>query len=1055
MAGKIGKRFFSFVLAGGLLTAQLTFGGDARPAEAASTVTPLTVTEIVANSSGDSGSDTDSYEYVELKNNTGGSIDLADYKFIFWYTPSAYVTWDLTTSQTLAAGAVRVVWIKNTYAQGKTLAGFNAHYGTSFTNSTLYTLDLGANGGLGNDGIKKLIVAKDDGTEVGIAQYNDRIYNSTSNGEDASRENSAIVYEFPDYLVDGNIQMRIVDSNQKPTPGTLPSPPDIWITELMVNSSSPTDDLEAFEFIELYNNTPAAIDLSAYTIRYYWDYSDLSHYYDFNLTASKSIPAHGRMAVWTRGTQSSGYTLAQFAEHYDLASTYLTSDKVYEQSVTQAQGMGNGGQKKVELRTDGGTVIVSATYNDGTSSPGSTTIDTAADTSIVYGYPLDRTTAMRKLVSGQYPTPAGAYQFFNGQLHNHTKYSDEGSMTPTNIPYNAYSAAVAQGGDFYGLSDHSENIDDGDPNVPNGEWADLRLQADNFTSKYAFSAFSGFEMTYNTISGIWGHANIFNVPWIVDRYDTPGGVQYNMHDLWDDMAEYPEAVMQFNHPSAYWGDFEDFAYYNQAADDQAALFEFQNNSPNREYFAKFIRALDRGWHVSPTLNSDVHNETWMQNNDRTIVLSEVNTRDSIMDSIRSRRTYNSFGDRDFKLLFEINGQPMGSRLSNPGTLNVSVMASNPTNDTISKITLYAAGGQALASHGYNSRIAHYTASIAPRYAYYFVMVEQTDGDWAVSAPIWIEDSPGISLAMSTQSTAVASAPVQVNANVTNTTGSALSNVRVEFYKDDFTTPSDNYATANYLGQVTIPSIASGGVSTASTTWVPTGGAGTYDILVRATATVGGVERSAMSGIHLPELYITEIVANSPGNTGMPDTTGLGWPDDIIDEDYDFVEVYNNSKNTVNLKNYKLKDTYEVAVDISTDFYIPAKTAKVIWFKKTGSTKTLSDFNAAYGTSLTGSDVLQLNTTSTKRPDNPLRFSGMARIELVRDSDGVSILQAKYNNGTNVREVNGPPGTGGTDASVDGKAIKYKYPVDGSYYMEKMSSNIAPTPGTVTSDQVAP
>ncbi len=1024
---------------------------------ASSTVPDLTVTEILANSSGDSGSATDSYEYVELKNNTGSIIDLSHYKFIFWYTPTAFVTWDLTTSQTLAAGEARVVWIKNTYAQGKTLANFNAHYGTSFTSSTLYTLDLGANGGLGNTGIKKLIVATDAGAEICIAKFNDRIFNSTTMNEDATVENSSIVFEFPDYLVDGNITMRKTAVNQKPTPGTVPAPPNLWITELMVNSSSPTDLGEAFEFIELYNNTGSAIDLAGYTIRYYWNHANLADYFDFNLTASKSIPAYGYMIIWTRGTQSSGYTLAQFADHYNLPSTYLTSSKVYEQTVTQTQGMGNDGQKTVELRTDGGTVVVSATYNDGTTSPGSTTIDTASDTSVTYGYPVDGTVKMRKLVSGQYPTPVSPYNFYNGQLHNHTKHSHEGSTAATNTPANAYIAAKAQNGDFYGLSDHSERMDWGDPNVANGEWVDNKYQAGFATVPHQFSAFAGFEMTYNTDSGIWGHANVFNVPWIVDRLDTIGGVQYNMHNLWDDLAEYPEAVLQFNHPSAYWGDFEDFDYYNQAADDQTALYELHSNALMQEHFDKYFRALDKGWHLSPTLNSDEHYEKWMQNNDRTIVIAEANTPDAIMDAIRARRTYATFGDRDFKLIFEINGKPMGSRLTNPvSALNVSVMASNPTNDTISKITLYGPGGTVIGSQTYSSRMAHYAASIAPSYKYYFVKVEQTDGDWAVSAPIWVNDSPAMELTMSTQTTATADVPVQINANVKNLTGSALSNVLVEFFKDNFTTSTDNYAAANKLGEVTLASIGSGATSTASSTWAPPGGAGTYTVLARVTATVGGISKSVTGGIHLPEIYITEIVANSPGNVGVTavekDFYKAG---DYMDEDYDFVEVYNNSKNTVNLKDYKLKDTYEEPVDIATDFYIPAKSVKVIWFKKTGSTKTLSQFNAVYGTSLTSDDVLELYQTSTKRPSNPLRNSGMARIELVRDSDGVSILQARYNNGTNVSEVYGPVGTHGEDSSVDGKALKFKYSVNGSYYMEEMASNLTPTPRTVDSDQIAP
>jgi hypothetical protein len=301
--------------------------------------------------------------------------------------------------------------------------------------------------------------------------------------------------------------------------------------------------------------------------------------------------------------------------------------------------------------------------------------------------------------------------------------------------------------------------------------------------------------------------------------------------------------------------------------------------------------------------------------------------------------------------------------------------------------------------------------------------------------------------MSTQQTAVSGVPVQVNANVKNTTGTALSNVLVEFYNDDYTTTDDNYSSATKVGQVTLASISAGTVSTASTTWAPAGGAGTYRLLVRVTATVGGVTRSVTGGIHLPELYITEIVGNSLGNVGIDN--GFG---DYYDEDYDFVEVYNNSKNSVNLKDFKLQDTYKTPYDIATDYIIPAKSVGLIWVKKKNSTKTLADFNAVYGTSFTAGQVLELQSDDV---NEGLRFIGETWVDLVRDSDGMRIFRAKYNNGTNVREIHGPIGSHGTDPSVDGKAVTYKYPVDGSYYLEKLDSNVTPTPGVLGSGQTAP
>ncbi|UUZ94519.1 CehA/McbA family metallohydrolase [Paenibacillus sp. P25] len=656
---------------------------------------------------------------------------------------------------------------------------------------------------------------------------------------------------------------------------------------------------------------------------------------------------------------------------------------------------------------------------------------------------------MRKLARGQYPTPGLKYNWFTGQMHAHTKYSEkDAAQTSTNTPQGALAAAISQGADFMGLSDHSEQLDDGDPTVVNGEWADTRLQADLATAPYAFSGFPGWEMTYNTTTAIWGHANVFNTDWFADRWDTTNGRQYHFHDLWNDLSKYPEAVLQFNHPGAYWGDFEDFAYYNQTADDQSALLEFNpDTAANSEKFDRYIRALDRGWHVAPTWNGDVHNGTWMQDNNRLVVQAEINTREAVMDAIRDRRAYVSFGDRDLKVAFEINGKPMGSRLSNPGMLNISVMAANPTNDVISRITLYGPGGQVLSTQTYNSRLAHYTASLPPQHGYYFAKIEQADGGWAITAPIWIQDPAPVQLGMSTQSTAEAGVPVQVNANVKNTSGSTLNNVRVEFFKDDYLTTDDNYTAVNKVGETTIPSIAAGATATASTTWAPAGGAGTYRILARVTAPSGGSAKSVTGGLHLPELYITEIVANSPGNTGLDNGYG-----DYYDEDYDFVEMYNNSKNDVNLKNFKLQDTYKAPYDITTDYIIPAKSAGLIWVKKKNSTKSLTDFNAVYGTSFAPGQVLELSSDDV---NGGLRFNGETWVDLVRDADGARIFRAKYNNGTNIREIHGPAGTHGADPSVDGKAVRYTYPTDGSYYLAKISSNTAPTPGTVQNDQLAP
>ena len=54
----------------------------------------------------------------------------------------------------------------------------------------------------------------------------------------------------------------------------------------------------------------------------------------------------------------------------------------------------------------------------------------------------------------------------------------------------------------------------------------------------------------------------------------------------------------------------------------------------------YIKALDAGWHVSPTGNSDIHQGCWITGYEtRTAVLTDELTETKIYDAIRKHRTY--------------------------------------------------------------------------------------------------------------------------------------------------------------------------------------------------------------------------------------------------------------------------------------------------------------------------------------------------------------------------------------------------------------------------------
>ncbi len=180
---------------------------------------------------------------------------------------------------------------------------------------------------------------------------------------------------------------------------------------------------------------------------------------------------------------------------------------------------------------------------------------------------------------------------------------------------------------------------------------------------------------------------------------------------------------------------------------------------------------------------------------------------------------------------------------------------------------------------------------------------------------------------------------------------------------------------------------------------------------------------------VPPLLVTELV---------PDSTNVGSADG-----YEFIEIYNNSNQAINLKNYKLYYRYTDSgpdADIvwptdSEEMIIPSRQTFVFWvINSANGAKTADDFNAVYGTDL-------------KENVNLFRIysDGMAN----SSKRGVAIgtnthvdISAAYYNGTIDSQT------------VANKGIVYKYPSNGSTEMIMLSAGTeAATPGTVSGDQV--
>lgn len=180
---------------------------------------------------------------------------------------------------------------------------------------------------------------------------------------------------------------------------------------------------------------------------------------------------------------------------------------------------------------------------------------------------------------------------------------------------------------------------------------------------------------------------------------------------------------------------------------------------------------------------------------------------------------------------------------------------------------------------------------------------------------------------------------------------------------------------------------------------------------------------------VPQFLVTEVV---------PDSTNVGSADG-----YEFIEIYNNTDKDINFKDYKIQ--YRYGEDPTTDVIwpsvpdnvvIPSKKTLVFWIiNGQNDSKTVADFNANYGTNLVeNKDIVRIISAGMA--------NGSMRGLVVATNAKQEIAVSYYFDEANV------------DDTQPNKGILYKYPLDGSTKLIKVSPGVQDaTPGAVESFQV--
>jgi hypothetical protein len=344
---------------------------------------------------------------------------------------------------------------------------------------------------------------------------------------------------------------------------------------------------------------------------------------------------------------------------------------------------------------------------------------------------------------------AAGYNLYFGDLHAHTNYSDG-----TGTPWDAYAAAKAAGADFFATTDHS-HYPYGNVFMTAGNWADTLAAANAFNQNGVFVTLPGYERWLPWMT--MGEMNIYNTTEIFGESANPAGNGYNnghnggLADLLPSLYDWlvaNNAVGQWNHPDYYGNDtsakhdWDQFGFYTPERDQAVNMIEIWNEIT---YEPAYVRALDAGWHVLPTANSDTHAADWITGCDvRTVLLADGLTRAKLLAAMRASRGY-ATEDKNLAIRYSLGGKVMGSTLTPQTSYKASIAIHDPdgAKDAVKRVEIVSDGGVVVAKKAFDRADVAWSPTLSSATARYFYVRVTTASDFwgnqgitAWTAPVW-------------------------------------------------------------------------------------------------------------------------------------------------------------------------------------------------------------------------------------------------------------------------------------------------------------------------------
>lgn len=385
--------------------------------------------------------------------------------------------------------------------------------------------------------------------------------------------------------------------------------------------------------------------------------------------------------------------------------------------------------------------------------------------------------------AGQTSDSFSGFHFYSGNLHAHTTYTSShgaqyeklpgydrymtiDSMGVSNsvhtrlkknwkefqaAPSKHFKIAKANNYDFYVVTDHSQEKAFNPPSKLNSAWVKTGKAAKKITD-LSFVGLRGYEYSENNGPEGKGHFNVINSASYLNALQKGNDLQIFYTWLKNaKSAGVGPVVASFNHPGK--NQFNDWAYRDPAITNIITLLEVINSN-DKIHYDGFVRALDKGWKVSPVAGNDNHNITGITNQfSRTFVLAKNKTKKELLTAMRMRRTYASL-DTNIHCIYWVNQEVMGSTIQKNEIYNFNICLKDPDikGNDITKVDIIKDKGVIVATYTCETpnHSVNWKVSISDSKAHYFFIRvwNEKGGDVpkpepgnpiAWLAPVWIQD----------------------------------------------------------------------------------------------------------------------------------------------------------------------------------------------------------------------------------------------------------------------------------------------------------------------------